>query len=71
MSFTFLDLVMTMGFVGDDATDGTYASADNCTYRTSDFGAYKRAAYCATSDEFGLGVMVMIVGASLGDGIFV
>ena len=71
MSFTFLDLVMTMGLVGYDAADGTYASTDNCTGRTSDLSADDGTADCAAGDEFGLGVMVSIVGVGLGDGIFV
>ena len=63
--FALLDLVMAMGFVGDDTTDGTYASADNCADWASDFSSDKCATYCTAGDEFGLGVVVMIVGVSL------
>ena len=69
--FALLDLVMAMGLVGNDSADGTNASANNCAGWAANLGSYECATYCSAGDELRLGVMVMIVGASLGDGIFV
>jgi hypothetical protein len=68
--FAFLDFMMTMGFVGEDARPGTSACADDCAYGTTDFCADKCAADCATGDEFGFGMVMGIMGMGLGDCVF-
>ena len=69
--FALLDLVMAMGLVGDDSADGTNASANNCAGWAANLGSYECATYCSAGDELRLGVMVMIVGVSLSNSVFV
>ena len=62
---------MAMDLVGDNAANGTYASPDNGTARTTHLSAHHRSANRTAGNELCLGVVMMVVGVRLCDGVFV
>jgi hypothetical protein len=62
--------VVTMRAIGGEAGDGSSACTNSGADRATNLGADQSSAYGASTDELGFGVMTVVMGASLRDGIF-
>ena len=60
-----------MRMIGNEASSGTDACAGDSANRASNFSANKGATHCTSGYKLGLGVVAMVVGTGLCDGIFV